>query len=164
MTIKVCPVCAVSWYADKPEKHMMTCTAKELPVTDCGGQAMTDLEELERIDQRHKLGQRGWSGHFEQDYKVMCELHQDRATLLRILKSRTAPLVDCEALVKWYLWKYGATLVQTAAEHADALIASGILHPMPTRDAIRKVLELIVNSNATADAIIALINTQPGAR
>ena len=27
-TIKVCPVCSVSWYADKPEKHMMTCTAK----------------------------------------------------------------------------------------------------------------------------------------
>ena len=26
-TIKVCPVCSVSWYADKPEKHMMTCTA-----------------------------------------------------------------------------------------------------------------------------------------
>ena len=25
MTIKVCPVCSVSWYADKPEKHMMTC-------------------------------------------------------------------------------------------------------------------------------------------
>ena len=28
-TIKVCPVCSVSWYADKPEKHMMTCTAKD---------------------------------------------------------------------------------------------------------------------------------------
>ena len=28
-TIKACPVCAVSWYADKPEKHMMTCTAKD---------------------------------------------------------------------------------------------------------------------------------------
>ena len=26
-TIKVCPVCSVSWYADTPEKHMMTCTA-----------------------------------------------------------------------------------------------------------------------------------------
>ena len=29
MTIKACPVCSVSWYADKPEKHMMTCTAKD---------------------------------------------------------------------------------------------------------------------------------------
>ena len=28
-TIKACPVCSVSWYADKPEKHTMTCTAKD---------------------------------------------------------------------------------------------------------------------------------------
>jgi hypothetical protein len=33
-TIKVCPVCLVSWYADKPEKHMMTCTAAAASALD----------------------------------------------------------------------------------------------------------------------------------
>ena len=45
-----------------------------------------DLEELERIEQHHKLGQRGWSGNFDQDYKIMCELHQDRAWLISALR------------------------------------------------------------------------------
>ena len=54
MTIKVCPVCSVSWYADKPEKHMMTCTAVSPPVghkvTDYLTRTPLTTEEREAFD------------------------------------------------------------------------------------------------------------------
>ena len=53
-TIKVCPVCSVSWYADRPEKHMMTCTAVSPPVghkvTDYLTRTPLTTEECEAFD------------------------------------------------------------------------------------------------------------------
>jgi DNA-directed RNA polymerase specialized sigma24 family protein len=46
-TIKVCPVCSVSWYAGKPEKHMMTCTA-------AAESALDRLKEAAKSDAWHK--------------------------------------------------------------------------------------------------------------
>ena len=50
MTIKVCPVCSVSWYADKPEKHMMTCTAKDFVPYPGPKYETVTTEEREAID------------------------------------------------------------------------------------------------------------------
>ena len=103
MTIKVCPVCLVSWYADKPEKHMMTCTQPrpqaeqtpyELDAEAPNIQTVTLTEadiladEIAEIEKRHKAAEADVSAVVWTVEGVTA--HDDRATLLRLLRAKPA--------------------------------------------------------------------------
>lgn len=81
--------------------------------------------------------------------------------------TRPAPMVDREALAKWYQQSLPGL---NGYPFADALIASGILRPMPTREGIKQAIldhydarpnnapdDWYDGMEETLDAILALI-------
>ena len=103
---------------------------------------------IEEIEKRHKRDENG--------VESIIQCHADRATLLRLFRSR-APWVDREGLAKWFFdrmpydstfrgnkpdWVPGGNSFKQdeARASAHALIASGRLNPMPSEEKIARLL------------------------
>tara|TARA_R110000868_G_scaffold95522_3_gene262653 strand:- start:13159 stop:13479 length:321 start_codon:yes stop_codon:yes gene_type:complete len=98
-TIKVCPVCLVSWYADKPEKHMMTCTQPrpqaeqtpyELDAEAPNIQTVTLTEAEIQAYEIAEIEKRSKDDDDEHPNGLADQSCKDRATLLRLLRAKPA--------------------------------------------------------------------------